>query len=88
MPDILSSAPVLRDVDTGGEWPNSQRAVIVSHVTGDLMREEIDTSSAEAADPEQTHAQFDIPSASRAIFPVPDDMSSVPALCEVDTGGK
>ena len=88
IPDILSSAASSQDVDARGGLSNTLRAMIVSHVTDDLMREEIDTSSVEAADPEQTHAQSDMPSASQTMALVPDDISSAPAFCDVGTRGE
>ena len=88
MPNILSSAPVLRDVNNGGGWSNTPRAMIFSHVTDDLVREEIDNSDLEAAESGQPHAQFDMPSASQTMTSVPDDVSSGPALYDVGTGGE
>ena len=58
------------------------------HITDDLMREGTDTSSLEAADPEKLHAQFAMASASQTTNSMPDDISSAPALCDVDTGGE
>ena len=88
MPDILSSAPALRDVDIGGGWSTAPHAIIICQITDDFMREEINTSSLDAADPEKLHAQFDMASASQTRPLMPDDISSAPALCDVGTGGK
>ena len=88
MPDNLSSAPVLRDVDNGGGWSNSPRAMIVSHVTDDVIREETGTNSLDTADHEKLHAEPAMASGSQMMTPMLDDISSAPALCDAGTGGE
>lgn len=75
-------------MEIGGGLSNAPCAMIISHTTDDLIREETDTSSLDAADREKLHAQFAMTSASQTIISMPDDISSAPALCDVDTGGK